>query len=132
MQRFLHTRATREIDVEIVEHDQIHPAVHAGVGVDIRLDGRRREQRTISARDRDVDVRERAHHLRLAVFEELEVAGAQVGDRLPRRVADEGIDFNEVCLDAERERRLFRLLGDDPRRDQRPGDEQAQEPAVHT
>ncbi len=56
----------------------------------------------------------------------------EVGVLLALTDSLEGIDFNEVRLDAERERRLFRLLGDDRRRDQRPGDEQAQEPAGHT
>ena len=47
VQRFLHARPAREIDVQIVEHEQIDASVHADVRLDVGLDRRRREQRTV-------------------------------------------------------------------------------------
>src|SRR5207302_4604213 len=102
-------RPASQVDVEVVEHEHVDAPVHPDVRLDVRLYRRRRKERTLGARNRDVDVGERAHHLRLAVLEQLEVARAQVGDRLAGRVADESIDLDEVRLDAERQRGLFRL-----------------------
>src|SRR6185436_2265733 len=109
VQRLLDARAARQVHVQVVEHEQVDAAVHADVGIHVGLDGGRREQRTLGARDRNVDVGERAHHLRLAVLEHLEIGGAQIGDRLAGGVADEGVDLDEVRLDAEGQRRLRRL-----------------------
>ena len=43
------------------------------------------------------------HFLRLAVLEDLELIGLEVGDRVPLRVGDERIDLDVVHLDAEGE-----------------------------
>ena len=95
--------------VQVVEHDQVDAAVGAlQVGAHVRLDRLRRKQRALGALDRDVDERERRDLLRLAVFEDLEVAGLEVGDELALRVEHARVDFDVVHFRAERDRRLLR------------------------
>ena len=60
---------------------------------------------------RNVDQRERRDLLRLAVLEDLEVFGLQVGDELALLIEDARVDFDVVHFRAERDRRLLRRLG---------------------
>ena len=50
MQRLLHARAARQVDVQIVEHEQIDPAVHPDVRIDVRARWRCGENSGRSAR----------------------------------------------------------------------------------
>jgi hypothetical protein len=116
-----HTRGAREIGVQVVEDDQIDTALDAFVGLHIRLDRLRRKDGPIRALNRDLHAGKRGDLLGLAVFEQFEIRGGQVGDDLPFRVGDKSVHFDVVHLDQKADRRRLlrgrsgagRLLGAD-------------------
>ena len=103
--------------VQIVEHDHVDAAVGGlQVVADVRLDRLRRKQRPLDALERNVDQRKRGDLLRLAVLEDLEVLGLQVGDELALLIEDARVDLDVVDFGAERDRRLLRRLAAGPAR----------------
>ena len=91
-----------ELHVQVVEHDDVDAAVErAGVGLDVGLDRLGREERPLDALDRDVDEREGADRLRLAILEDLEVFLLEVADEPALLVGDDGVDLDVVDLELE-------------------------------
>ena len=103
----LHARRPREAGVEIVEHQDEHPAVEfLAVAADIGLDRLGLIERRIEFLDRDVDERDDRDRLRLAAFQNLEVVLGQAADEVALLVGDAGVDLDVVDLDLEGNRRL--------------------------
>jgi hypothetical protein len=57
--------------MQVVEHEQIDAPFAVIVGLHIRFNRRRREQRALGTLDRNTDLRERRDVLTLAVLEQL-------------------------------------------------------------
>ena len=93
--------------VEIVEHEHVETAVEFIVIADIGLGGCGPAPRLVWRADRHVDKREQLDILQHVVLEHLEVVGAEVADRVPVRVGDDGVHLDVVNLDLERDRRGF-------------------------
>jgi hypothetical protein len=122
-------RAKDLLTADLIQRDHVQPSVglivrlHVGSIVPAEKSGRSVRTRGRLTRPNDVIA------LQAAVFEDLEVVPRQVGDHIPSRVRDRGIDFDGVDLDAERWRlrcRLRRRLREEMRtaraEDNRDGD----------
>ena len=94
--------------MEIVDHHHVHAAIERPfVRPDVGLERSIRVQRPIRTLDRDVDLSERGHRLRLAVLENLKIVLLQILDEIAVPVGDHDVDLDVV--NAQLERRLLRL-----------------------
>ena len=107
----------KRADVQIVEDDDVQAAAdRLRVRLDIvAVSGAAVVPRSDPAGRRNIDERERADFLRLAVFEQLEVVLVEIGDEVPALVGHDRVDVDEIDFDLKRDRRwsicLLRLLG---------------------
>jgi len=109
MRGSLDPNAARKPCVEIVDdHDVDAPVERRLVRSHVRLERRARIKRPIRALDGNVNLREGADRLRLAVFEDLEVLLLQVPDKVPLPVGDDDVHLHVV--DTQLECRRLRLL----------------------
>ena len=86
-------------DVEVVEHDHVQAAADwFGVGFHVAHDRRDGARAGTGGRYRDVDEREGADVLRLAVVQELEIILGEIGDEVSALVGHDRVDVDEVHL----------------------------------
>ncbi len=92
----------QRLHVQIVQHRHVDAAVERPrVGPDVRLDRLCGEERPFGAIDGNVNQREAADRLRLAVLEDLEILLLQVADEAPLLVGDDRVDLDVVHLQLE-------------------------------
>ncbi len=109
--RALDQRAPQRRGVVVVEHHHIEaPFEPSRVRLDVRPDRHRIDDEALTTVDRNVHLREDVDLLRLPVLGDLEVLARQPLDDVALFVSDDGVDFDVVDLDAERDGRLARAL----------------------
>src|SRR6185369_5121721 len=106
----LHSLRPPESGVEVVDHHDVDTAFERPfVGANVRFNRYRTVQRTIGSLDRNVNLREQADRLRLAVFDDLKIFFLQILHEVAVSIGDDRVDFNVVDLQLERWRLRLRL-----------------------